>query len=104
MGRVKSLEYFSTQADKCFDGEEDRDMTGCCSDHSEILSVDEDQFQSQFNHGFAKILYVLRPVVVAGAIEPPGLSDNEVTYITHGLPPPKPVNIYILNSSYLHYG
>ena len=104
MGQVKSVEYFSTAAEKCFVGEEDRDMPGCCSDYSEILSVDDNQFQPHFNTGLAKVLYIIRPVAVAEALDFPGLPGHQLTYVAQGLPPPLPVDIYIFISSYLHYG
>ncbi len=104
MGHVKSMEYFSTSSEKCFEGEDKRDMTGCCSDETEVVSLEDDQHQSQPTTLGHKVLYALRPIISATGTDVLLHIVEEVDYRAYDPPPPRPVPVYILTSSYIHYG
>lgn len=104
MGKVKSTAYFSSEAKKCFEGESERDMGDCCSDELEVIQLDNEQLSGshiQLNDllpDFIIPAYKLTPFTFK---QDPVKDEAGLAY---DLPPPDPVPVYLLLSSFIFYG
>ena len=104
MGRVKSVAYFSKEAKKCFEGEAERDMKGCCSDETEVLQLEDEHSSTSF-HKISDITPI--PFIPVYQLIPFSISNKAVkdsAGIVYDLPPPDKTPIYILHSSFTFYG
>ena len=103
-GVVKSTAYFSAEAEKCFEGEEKRDMTGCCSDETEVFQLADEHIPGAFIQIADFSTDFTFTVFSATFSDFNNTVFKEEAGLAYDLPPPNPVPVYILLSSLTFYG